>query len=329
MAPLDDDATDDLLECGICSDLIFEPVTLGCCGKSFCRACLHKCLQQAKAEFTPQCPGGCGEKLPYRLPPNSKMLQHILAHFKPDELERRRGEAAEDAAREQEELPGGFTFFQEVAASRDLVINHAIVAAFGARGIVVCAGGEGRICVKFDAYTDGRESCIRVSPCEILPQLPVAMGFTIGQRVVAAHNLMFGSEVGVRFGVRGNITQRFGADRLTVQFDERTDGSRNCVNVLPREIRRHRIMPFGFELGQRVAAAKDLFAENVLLVRSGTHGVIRDEYGDTRLSVKFDERADGLDHMVNVTFQEIAQPHATLDIVAPSPIQLVLHNPVE
>merc|ERR1712232_1300306 len=140
---------------------------------------------------------------------------------------------------------------------------------------------------------------------EISAQLPASFGVRIGQRVVATRDLMFGDAVGVRHGVCGVVASRFGDDRVTVNFDERVDGTVTGVNVTPSEIQPWRPLPGGFRFDQRVAASMDLCVEETLIVRAGTPGVVMGLYSDTRLTVKFVERADGLTHAVNVTAPEI------------------------
>merc|ERR1712224_670054 len=116
---------------------------------------------------------------------------------------------------------------------------------------------------------------------------------------------MFGQTVGVRFGVCGLVLGRHNEDRITVQFDERVDGSERCVNVLPNEIEPRKLLLGVFRLAQEVAAATDLKSGNRLLVRTGTHGTIMAQYSDTRVSVNFAKREDALSHWVNVTAPEI------------------------
>lgn len=237
------------------------------------------------------------------------MLESIIAALRPEELEERKRDAAEIDAEDvgdRDMIPGGFAVWQEVAASRDLMVGDRIMATFGTKGVVVMRGiGENRLRVNFDELLDNSDLCLNVTPAEIVAQLPQAWHICIGQRVVAAQDLMFGPEVGVRFGVKGTVLAQHGPDRICVSFDERVDGTRTGVNVLPAEIRPHCRLPGGFDYGQSVFAANDLFANEVLLVLKGTHGVIRDKYSYTRISIKFDVRQDGLRHWLNVTPGEI------------------------
>eukprot|EP00929_Paragymnodinium_shiwhaense_P115004 TRINITY_DN83585_c0_g1_i1.p1 TRINITY_DN83585_c0_g1~~TRINITY_DN83585_c0_g1_i1.p1 ORF type:complete len:392 (-),score=79.62 TRINITY_DN83585_c0_g1_i1:183-1358(-) len=302
---------EELFACGICQDVVCEPTTLTCCGRSFCRTCLRSCMvSKAQVEAMPICPGGCGAKLPYRLPPVSRMIdEFVAATWKKRQQERL--EELKQASEAEEAFPGGFRPWQEVAAALDLLIGSNVVAAFGTRGIVVTRDiVPGRITVKFDELLDGRERCLHVQPREIVAQLPTRLGVSIGQRVYATADLMFGEAVGVRHGVQGSVLGRHMSDRLTVLFDERVDGQSLPVNVLPGEVKPWKIFAGGFLVGQEVKAKSDLICGGAVLVRKGVRGVVWSEYSDTRLCVQFDRREDGDASLVNVTPGEIVGARA-------------------
>uniref|UniRef100_A0A7S4Q225 RING-type domain-containing protein n=1 Tax=Alexandrium monilatum TaxID=311494 RepID=A0A7S4Q225_9DINO len=300
-----DGLPEDLFECGICRDLLLDPVTLSCCGKSFCQDCLRELLLSAASTGTARCPAGCGQKVPFRLPPRSHVLQKCLEAIVPEELARRRQEAAEAEAGEAEALPGGFKTWEEVVAAKDLYINAVIVAAAGAPGVVVGSRTEGRVTVIFDERTDFGRGSINVLPFEIVRQLPRHFGVRLLEPVVAVEDLHAGATLLAHLGTRGIVIAQHGDDRLRVQFDRRADGSENPINVLPHQIQPHRKLLGGYDVGQRVAASQDLFANDQMLVRSGTEGTVHSEYSDARLVVKFDARVDGSPNALNVTPAEV------------------------
>lgn len=304
MAPvLAHDLPDDIFECGLCTELVVDPTTLSCCGKTFCLSCLQTWLVTSVHQAgVPRCPAGCGKPLPFRLPPRSEMLQRAIESIYPEELRRRRSEVEEGD--ESRPIAGGFTAWQDVVAALDLECNGNVLVGFGTRGIVVGPHDGGRIIVKFNQRLDDSELCMNVTPRELAPQLPQHFGFHIGDRVAAVRDLMFGPQVGVRFGVRGTIIKGFGSDRISVRFDERVDGTGILVNVTPQEIQVDRRLVGGFTIGQKVFAAEDL-RTNVLAVRAGTLGVVMSQYSDIRVTVQFDERADGSSAPMNVTAGQI------------------------
>lgn len=313
--PLQDLAIlDDIFECSICADLILEPLTLSCCGKSFCRSCLRNCLEMgAKQEFVPSCPSGCGNKMPLPLPAVNHMLQQVIQVLRPQDLARRRKER--DESSDEIATPygvlvsSGFEIGQEVAAAHQLHIKHRTVAHLGSRAVVL-AGDlvAGRITVKFHERLDGRSECVHVLPLQIVPQLPASCGVSVGQRVLAAMNLYVGSTAIVWRGTEGVVeclTPDMLELRLTVQFSQRADGSSSKVNVTPMEITPFCILAGGFWPMQKVQAATDLYAGGKKIVRAGIPGIICARFSETRFSVKFDDREDGSDAMVNVTPEEV------------------------
>merc|ERR1719262_2162407 len=96
MAPLlaenaEDDAVAELFSCGICDDVMLDPTTLGCCGRSFCRRCLRQWTRTSvHSAGIPRCPGGCAQKLPFRLPARSHALRTAIEQLLPKRLERRK-----------------------------------------------------------------------------------------------------------------------------------------------------------------------------------------------------------------------------------------------
>eukprot|EP00747_Dinoflagellata_sp_TGD_P214421 gnl/TRDRNA2_/TRDRNA2_87280_c0_seq1.p1 gnl/TRDRNA2_/TRDRNA2_87280_c0~~gnl/TRDRNA2_/TRDRNA2_87280_c0_seq1.p1 ORF type:complete len:320 (+),score=53.84 gnl/TRDRNA2_/TRDRNA2_87280_c0_seq1:51-1010(+) len=283
-----------LFDCGVCARLLLDPVTLSCCGKAFCRECLKICLKKGVLQSgVPRCPAGCGGKLPFRLPPRSEALHETIQILMPEEeVNERRDE--ED---EPEPIPGGFAALEEVAASQDLKIGDVTAVAFGMSGVIVGPSAvEGRVLVKFDARMDididRPAQCLDVQPFEIMRQLPPQKfgELRIGQRVCASMDLVSGPTLVVRFATSGVILRQFNEDRVAVQFDERADGVAGPLSVQPFEIQPARALAGGFRLANRVSAAKDLFAENTLLVPCGSLGVVKGPYSDTRITVKFDDR---------------------------------------
>lgn len=297
---------EDLFECGICRELLLEPVTLSCCGRSFCRDCLRSLLQSAVHTGVARCPGGCDGVVPFRLPPRSYLLQRCLEAAAPEELERRQREAEDELALAQP-IPGGFEAWSEVAASQDLRIDPQIVVGFGTPGIVVgpAAGKEDRVRVMFDTRLDFQRGHIDVKPFELIKQLPSHFGVKIGESVVAVQDLHHDVTLMAPLGTRGVALRQHGEIRIVVQFDRRVDGSHLPINVLYSEVMPHRKLLGGYDVGQRVEAAMDLFADETLMVRSGVQGVVMCEYSSSRLTVKFDERADGRPNAVNVIPCEI------------------------
>ncbi len=73
------------VECGICLDVMFEPV-VGECGHSFCAACIAAMLTGG-ARSCPICRGDFGQ-LDDR--PNNILVRSLIQHYFPVEYERRR-----------------------------------------------------------------------------------------------------------------------------------------------------------------------------------------------------------------------------------------------
>lgn len=113
--------------CDLCTDVLVDPLTVPCCGESFCQQCLRQwtITKLDDGAAFPRCPAGpCGRKLNYRLPSISKVLSKILEPPQEDDV--------------NEVILGGFTAWQEVAASRDIFVGEKIFIASGTSGIVLC-----------------------------------------------------------------------------------------------------------------------------------------------------------------------------------------------
>lgn len=241
------------------------------------------------------------------------MLSEAVEALFPEELERRKQDEAADRE-EEEAIPGGFAVLEEVAASQDLTLGtgpdiKVVVPMYGPGFVVGSKSDEARVTVKFTDRTDGAEGCLNVTCGELVKQLPVHFGVRLGQRVVAARDLMFGPTLGVRFGELGTVIGcskgQGGEDRLSVMFDSRADGSAGNVSCVPDEVAPALKLAGGFELAENVIAARDLFSGEHRIVQGGTRGRIMRSMNDLRVSVRFERREDNLEHLVNVTPCEI------------------------
>jgi len=298
--------TDDLLECAICTDVVYRPVTLPCCGVSICQHCAraHLCKQLTHSGVC-LCPGGCNTKISPRLPAVSKMLQNIVEEVVSEEDLARRREEAEEGV---EPLPEGFQPWQEVAANKDLLSGDSMLAAFGTPGVIVGPAADNRIRVKFDERLDGSDLCVDVLPDELTQQLPPSCGVRVGQRVVATADLQAGERVLVRFSTKGTAMSVAHEGRVLVAFDEGADGNGvQRINVLPHEIAACRKLAGGFQVGEKVRSKQELRSGERLLVKAGTSGVVVNEYSASRVSVRFDELEEGVEGLINVCPGEIEQ----------------------
>lgn len=265
--------------------------------------------------------------MPFKLPSISRVLQQTLQVLKPEDLERRQREQEETAEDVSEVLTSaGLVVGQEVAASHVLQIKGSTVAQLGSKAVVV-AGDlvPGRITAKFDERLDGGSQCVHVLPSEIVQQLPAGCGLCIGERVVAAMDLFVGPTLLVRLGTTGIVeclTPNMMDLRVTVQFSERLDGSFNKVNVTPAEITPYCMLAGGFWPMQRVQSSSDLFAAGTMIVKAGVGGIICARYSETRFSVKFDQREDGSDAMVNVVPDEVILKNGAVTKLVARPMRL-------
>lgn len=242
--------------------------------------------------------------MPLRLPAISKTLSTALSRLAPTELDVRRTTETQAAA-EVEPIPCGFQPWQEIVASMDLCVGPKIVAPLGSTGIVLENSSRvaGRIMVSFD---NSETKFFDVMPQEIMLQLPPSFECLIAQRVFARRNLMVGTTVGVSFGTQGTVLRRCPSDetRLVVEFD----GGLGTFNVTPDEVRPYCKLVGGFFPAQRVKAAKNLVSGDTLLVKSGISGVVQEEFSDTRITVRFEYREDGLAQALNVSVDAVPLP---------------------
>jgi len=306
MAPADSDE-DALWPCMLCANILLDPVTLPCCGQSFCQQCVRGWVsKQCSTMNKVRCPyAGCTKEISCRLPPVSCVLRDALDALARVQIEHRRQEEAEEAGAEAADAYFGFSKWQEVAASRDLYIGDSIVVAYATSGIVIDRHGEDRLKVKFDERLVG-QGALNVTPQEICAQLPSYVGFAVGQRVAASQDLIIGQRVVVPFAAQGTVLRAFGEDRLTVRFDDHSANNSNLFNVTFKEVQPYREYVGGFRIGDRVRASKDLYAEATLLIYAGALGIVQAEYSDTRLTVRFEQHEDGRSHRsINLTPSEV------------------------
>lgn len=290
--------------CELCTEVLLDPVTLPCCGESFCLQCLRQWTVTKLDDGAPmpRCPTGasCGAKMDYRLPSISKVLLRMLESSHGEELQQRRSEEEED-----EVILGGYEAWQEVAASRDIYVGERLVIAFGTSGIVLCNHESSHIKVKFDASLWGTGT-VNVFPDNLMPQMPQnPLGLKIGEAVMAALNLMIGDVVVVPFGTRGTVLGPGPEGRIEVSFEESSVEPARNLNVQSFEIQPAKELLGGFRVAQRVKAAGDIRVEETLLAAPGSFGTVLGEYSDTRLIVRFDARADGRTEAVNLGPNEI------------------------
>jgi len=281
----------DLFGCGICSDLLFKPVTVPCCGSAYCRRCLCSWIKsRVHSVGVPRCPGGCEQVLSFALPAVSKLLVHAIEKMMPEELQRR-AEDDREAEEEEEELSigGDFRAWQEVVAAYDIYFGSRVGVRRGTPGILVGnLPGSSLITVKFEKREDESELCVNIPPGGVMAPLPGK--FRLGQRVLAAFDLQCNHAdptISVRLATPGTIVGRLGDDHLAVSFDERLDGGEGPLGVSPQQVCAERKFIGGFQLAQQVQAATDLIVGNRVAVPAGTRGVITGEFSETRLSAAF------------------------------------------
>jgi hypothetical protein len=305
---LEDESVADLFSCGICDDVMLDPTTLTCCGKSFCRRCLRQWIRTSvHSAGIPRCPGGCTAKLPFRLPARSHTLRTAIEQLIPSRLEVRRQEEEEDVKTAEDMCYGGFRAWEEVVANRDVIFGTRLGVRQGTPGVLVGNFVDGtHVTVKFDEREDSSELCVNVVPEALMAPLPG--GFRLAQRVAALYDLMLDSEIGVRLGTGGTVVGRLGEDRLMVLFDARVDswkGPEGPVSVNYREVTVQRPLVGGYCIAQRVQSSMDLVVGNRVVVRAGTKGAVLAEFSDTRLTVSFDSPEDGGRNCFNVLPLEI------------------------
>eukprot|EP00913_Durusdinium_trenchii_P034160 g31970.t1 len=221
--------------CELCTEILLDPVTLPCCGESFCQECLRQwtITKLEDGAQRPRCPAGCGKKIDYRLPQTSKVLRQLLESSHSAEIAERRGEA-EDVT----PLLGGFEAWQE-----DIVVGDQVYVSFGTSGVVLCNHETTHVKVKFDSVLHGTGT-LNVFPAQLMPQLPRSRSacgseqraLQIGEAVVAALNLTTGEPpvVAVPFGTPGTIVGAAVEGRIEVLFTSSSGPKR--LNVQRFEI---------------------------------------------------------------------------------------------
>lgn len=301
MSSLDDETIAEVFACGICEDILLDPVTVSCCGRSFCRSCLQTWIKvNVRSTGIPRCPGGCAQKISFRLPKQSITLRTAVEQLFPKRLEERR---KEEADAEEEICVGGFKPWEEVAASRDVLFaNSALGVRQGTPGIVVDNFSDGvHLTVKFDEREDGSDLCVNVIPEVLMHPLPG--GLRLGQRVVATVELILTPAMRIRLGGVGSIIGAGGGDRITVLFEpppcppSELEEQQNSfpyfpVSVSTRDIVPHRLLVGGFSIAQKVQSSCPLMVGTQTLVPTGCRGTVLGEFSDTRLTVLFENSED-------------------------------------
>lgn len=268
----------------------------------------------------PRCPGGCMQKLPFRLPARSRTLKSAIEQLAPRRLEQRQEEVDADADAAEEECLGGFRAWQEVQANRDVIFGSNLGVRQGTPGIIVGNFTDGlHVTVKFDEREDASELCVNVLPDALMAPLPG--GFRLGQRVVALYDLLLNGQIGIRLGTAGLVVGSL-KERLMVLFDERVDSGSGCegpVSVSFREVTAQRVLVGGFSIAQKVQSAMGLIVGNKVVVPPGTPGTVLAEFSDTRLTVGFQPQKDAAPSCFNVLPLEIrpwCEPPSHLPISA-------------
>eukprot|EP00928_Gymnodinium_smaydae_P083970 TRINITY_DN6721_c0_g1_i1.p1 TRINITY_DN6721_c0_g1~~TRINITY_DN6721_c0_g1_i1.p1 ORF type:complete len:452 (+),score=99.80 TRINITY_DN6721_c0_g1_i1:50-1357(+) len=289
----------DLFECGICGDILLDPLTLPCCGKVFCTGCLRQWIRTSvRSSGLPQCPAGCPTKISFRLPAVSSAIQAAMERLIPMRLKQRREE--EDEADEDDEIVpgkyGGFNAWQEVAAAVDIVFTRSNLPQIGVRkgtpGIVVDSNTDGRhVVVKFDRREDESELCVNVLPDALMEPLPG--GLRLGQRIVALCDLIVNTSVLVRLGTGGVIVGRHDADGIHVLFDSRLDGQEGTVVVGYRTVQPQRPLVGGFHVGQEIQTAAELTVGTKIVAVAGARGTVLGEFSDCRITVSLAPSTNG------------------------------------
>mmetsp|Transcript_37157 Transcript_37157/g.68513 ORF Transcript_37157/g.68513 Transcript_37157/m.68513 type:complete len:204 (+) Transcript_37157:1-612(+) len=157
--------------------------------------------------------------------------QRVKVKF--DEIERSILNVTAEEIRPQLNPRSGFHIGQNVVASLDLLVGLEVAVRHGERGQAVGASEDDRIDVKFSCHP----GILSVQPFEISPDLPLAGGFRIAQRVEASRDLRTNETLLVAAGTHGIVMSAYSDSRVTVQFDRREDGQNCGVNVVPEEIR--------------------------------------------------------------------------------------------
>mmetsp|Transcript_57311 Transcript_57311/g.134067 ORF Transcript_57311/g.134067 Transcript_57311/m.134067 type:complete len:447 (+) Transcript_57311:65-1405(+) len=319
----------ELFSCGICEDIMVVPITLACCGRSFCKECVRLWIKtNAQSGGIPRCPGGCTQKVPYRLPKHSITLRIAMETLIPERLAKRLQEAAEDE--QESECLRGFQAWGEISASRDILYGSTVIVRQGSPGIVVgnCEDGA-HLTVKFDEREDGSDLCVNVVPEALM--LPLPGGFRLRQRVVALYELLLNSDMKVPLGSVGHVIGSLGDDRVTVLFELSRQATEDNhmpeypVSVNIREVAAQKPLVGGFSIAQRVQASMSLVVGNEVVVHAGCRGTVLAEFSDTRLTVVF-ETESGSPNCFNVLPLEILPWCETLpDFAAGTAVRALQH----
>jgi len=291
MAPAAD-LFEDAFSCGICYDYFHEPITLSCCGKSFCCSCLQETiLNRVKCGGIPRCPAGCNEKLPFKLPRSSQALKAAMEQAVPEEVQRRKEEALEEDSEKVKVCHGGFMPWQVVAAATHIGPPEVCVVSQGTHGIIIGnADDTENVIVKFDKLENGSEHCINVSASALRNPLPG--GFQIGSPAASRGDFELDGTVAVHIGDVGIVCGLQGEGYVQVIFAECVAG-RDRMMALPIEgMTPHKLLVGGFMLGQKVQACMDIPAIDHT-IRAGTQGIVFCENNDALLTVAFDVEGSG------------------------------------
>jgi hypothetical protein len=226
--------------------------------------------------------------MPFDLPAPSASLISAMQKLVPDQLERRKGEDAEEAQEEEQMCHGGFKPWERVAAAKDINFGHILGVRQGTPGIVVGnSSDDHHVTVKFDRREDDSDLCVDVLH-EILMK-PLPGNFCLGQKVMARVDLELNDAVIVPLGGTGTILAPLSGavGRLLVSFEERLDGVEGCIAVDAESLLPDRLLVGGYKLGQKVLCNDDLFVNDQVLVPRDTPGQVIAEYSDTRLTIDF------------------------------------------
>mmetsp|Transcript_17064 Transcript_17064/g.30795 ORF Transcript_17064/g.30795 Transcript_17064/m.30795 type:complete len:461 (+) Transcript_17064:101-1483(+) len=275
----------DLLLCPICNDPVKEPVTLPCCGDSFCCSCLKRHLTNAAREAkVPLCPtSGCSAALSFRLPAKARSLHEIMQCL------RAGAEASVKQLPEAHERCGDIGAWSSVIVSQDVYLEGHLVVRRGMTGLVICPGLSGEDwLVAFDHREDMLCTCVPVWQPVLSKPLP--RGLHLDDCVMAVTDLCVSPEVVIPFGTRGLVVEGFSSERVIVLFDNGIDGlpGRLCVDV--QSIEPVRPLAGGFWPGQQVQCSSALVAgsgEMAPQIVAGTSGIVVSAYNHVRLTVAF------------------------------------------
>lgn len=130
----------------------------------------------------------------------------------------------------------GVEIGQRVVANRDLYQDETLMVAFATKGTCIRQLNPERAVVKFDTRVDGSDGLVNVTKLEIDVAKRLVGGFTVGQAVLAAHDIVSGHQVYVRAGTRGLVKGEYSIIRIIVDFEGHLHGN-GSMNVLADEIK--------------------------------------------------------------------------------------------